>query len=659
MNSHRWCARRTADAGPQIETREARMSVGFHIFARDGEAEFHVRDCGQGDFPPLVTEASGSGVRVVLMGRLYYRADLCAGLDLATVDMCDAAKDCDAALALAVYVQRGPEGLEHLEGDFALAIWDAGKQHLVCMRDPMGGYPIFYTVHQGAIAASTHMTPLLHELPGRRLNQEYLADYLMHAGMDLEESPDGRTVYHGIHRVLSGSIVVFHLASGKVEQRCYWDWLERAADPGTDDVARLGEQCLDRLRAAVRTRLRGRVASHLSGGMDSTGVALIARECLDRREPVHALSLVYERIRDLARERPYLESALDGHGFTPHRINADEILDFESFDTAPAHDEPFPYLRRLGVEEAVTSVAAGAGVATVMSGLGADDMFDMPPFHLTELLRGGRLWAAWSEASRWARAYRSNAWKYLGPYGVANLQPAWMRMGLATWLRGGYAPWNQNSEWTIAPWVRPDFARRMDLRGRSLAKLRRTYHACRPVGLSLLLSGIRQRCSRDFSRWYLAAPHGMMLTHPYLDPRVLSLGIGIQSRVTPQPGAQKPILAAALRGILPECILNRPSKIPFDAIYYIGLSRNLGRLEALIEQAPVDDLGFLDKAVLLDCLRHAALGNVKDALVQSAMDRTLALLLWLARQHAIHATDFAHPHREVRTAPVRGHEHAS
>src|SRR5262249_44565060 len=149
-----------------IKPREAHMSVGFHIFARDGEAGFHVRDCGQGDFPPLVTEASGSGVRVVLMGRLYYRADLCAGLDLTVVS--DAAKDCDAALALAVYLQRGPEGLEHLEGDFALAIWDAGKQHLVCMRDPMGGYPIFYAVHQGAIAASTHMAPLLHELPGRR-----------------------------------------------------------------------------------------------------------------------------------------------------------------------------------------------------------------------------------------------------------------------------------------------------------------------------------------------------------------------------------------------------------------------------------------------------------------------------------------------------------
>jgi asparagine synthase (glutamine-hydrolysing) len=125
----------------------------------------------------------------------------------------------------------------------------------------------------------------------------------------------------------------------------------------------------------------------------------------------------------------------------------------------------------------------------------------------------------------------------------------------------------------------------------------------------------------------------MVLTHPFRDPRVYSLGLGIQSRVRPQPGAQKPILAAALRGILPECILNRPSKGHFNEVYYVGLSRNLQRLEALIEDAPIDDLGFLDKATLLDCLQRAALGNAKDAPSQGAMDRTLSLLLWLTREH--------------------------
>ena len=483
------------------------MTVGFTVFVRDGEAVFRAQDHGQKDRPPLVTQAAIPGSHVALMGRLYYRADLRAGLNLAAAELRKPVEeDCDAALALAVYRQRGLEGLERLEGDFALVIWDAGEKRLVAVRDPMGGFPIFHTVHRGCVAASTSMGPLLDLLASRTLNQEYLADYLMSPVVAPQDSADGRTAYQGIQRVLPGSMAIFRLPSGQVEQRRYWDWLQRQVDPGTDDVARLAEQYLDRLRAAVRTRLRGRPASHVSGGMDSTGVALIARDCLQGREPLHALSVVYDRFPGLARERPYLDSALEQPGLTPHRINGDEVLDFDHFDTAPAHDEPCPGLMRLcGPDQAVTAAAAREGVATIMTGLGADDIFAMQPYHLTELLRSGRLWAAWSEASCWARAWNCNVWGLLGPFGFANLHPPWMRMGVENWLRGGYASWGRNTEWTVAPWIRPDFARRMDLRGRGLANLRRAFHACRPVRLSVLLSSISmyQDC---FSRLYLAAP---------------------------------------------------------------------------------------------------------------------------------------------------------
>jgi asparagine synthase (glutamine-hydrolysing) len=470
-------------------------------------------------------------------------------------------------------------------------------------------------------------------LPSRTLNQEYLADYITSAGVTQEESPDGRTVYQGIRRVLSGHIVGFQLASGMIKERRYWDWLERQVDPGTDDVAKLGEQYLGRLKAAVRTRLRGRTAAQVSGGMDSTSIALIARDLVPDCEPLYAVSLVYERLPYLARERPYLESALGQPGLTPHRIDADELLDFADFDTAPPHDEPHPWLCRLGSLDALDAAAARAGAATVMTGVGADEMLDMQPTYLADLLRSGRLWAAWSEASRWAHAQSSNVWYQLRLDGIDNILPAAMRMGLRSWLRGGYALGDRQTQWTIAPWIQRDFARRLDLRGRILDNVRSIHHACRPVALSLALWTIRQGYG-DFYRLNTAAPRGMMLTHPFRDPRVLSLGLGIQARVRPQPGrGLKPILAAAMRGILPECILRRPGKGHSNEPYFLGLSRNLRRMETLVEEAPVDELGFLDKAVLLDCLQRAALGNAGDAPTMLAMDRTFALLHWLTREH--------------------------
>ena len=59
------------------------MTVGFTIFARQGDVEFRLRNHGHKDRPALVTQAAIPGVRIALMGRLYYRADLRAGLDVA------------------------------------------------------------------------------------------------------------------------------------------------------------------------------------------------------------------------------------------------------------------------------------------------------------------------------------------------------------------------------------------------------------------------------------------------------------------------------------------------------------------------------------------------------------------------------------------------
>jgi asparagine synthase (glutamine-hydrolysing) len=599
------------------------MTVGFTVFVRGGDAELHTRDHGHDDRPPLVTQATAPGLRAVLMGRLYYRAELspmAAGLP-------ETAEASDAALALAVYRRRGLEGLEHLEGDFAILLWDAAKRCLVGMRDPMGGYRLFHAMVGNTVVASTHTGPLLAAGASRTLDREFLADYLVAP----EEHHCGRTVFQGIRRVQPGAITVLHAATGKAERRCYWDWLERRVDPGTDDVAELGQHYLHRLRAAVRTRLRGRTASHVSGGMDSTAVALIARDCLAGREPLHALSLVYRDLPYLARERPYVESALDQPGLVPHRIDGDAVLDFDGFHAAPDLDEPYCSLNHVGTQKSILAAAAQAGVATVMTGVGSDEIFDMRPLHLTELLRRGRLAAAWNEASVWARAESTNVWAQLGPFGLANLLPAWMRVGVGNYLRGGYASGNRCMDWTIAPWIRRDFARRMDLRGRIVESFRRSYYMCQPVQVSLALWFMRYGYG-DFNRVHLAPPHGIVLTHPFRDPRVFGLGLGILSRVRPRPGGQKPILAEATRGILPECILNRPGKGHFNEAYYMGLARNLRSLEALVEQAPVDDLGFLDKTKLLDCLQRTALGNAIDAGSLFPLNWTLSLLSWLTRE---------------------------
>lgn len=614
------------------------MTVGFTVSARGDDAEVRVRDHGQPGRLALVKHASAPHARVVLMGRLYYRDDLRARLGrVVRGDQSEPRIEGtgDARLALAIYEREGAAGLERLEGEFALVVLDAAERRLIAMRDPMGGFGLFHRMDGGRFVVSTGTTDLFDRFDGGAVDREYLADYLVAPGYMRQDGPGHRTVYQGLQRVPPASMLIVDLTTGSVRVHRYWDWLQRSADPATEDTAQLAERFRELIRCAVRERLRGTTASHVSGGMDSTAVALVARDCIDGREPLHTLSLVYHRFPRLARERVYVESALDAPGLAPIRINGDDVLDFDSLGSAPAHDEPNSSLVRLcASDQALCDAAGREGVSTILTGFGADDLFSVQPFHLADLLRGGHFIKAWRDASTWGLARNCSAWELLRTFGFSSALPAWSRMGARNWLRGGYAPWPDNTEWTIPPWVRRDFARRYDLRGRMLENTRRNRTSGQRAGMSILLSSI-EVYQDGFSRCHVAAPRGILLAHPFLDPRVFTLGLGVRLRVHPEPGGQKPILAAAMRGIVPDCILDRPSKGSFNEAYYAGLSRNLGRLQAMVERAPTEELEFLDKPVLLDCLQRAALGNAGDAGVLMQLNGTLSLCVWLLQQRRI------------------------
>jgi asparagine synthase (glutamine-hydrolysing) len=220
-------------------------------------------------------------------------------------------------------------------------------------------------------------------------------------------------------------------------------------------------------------------------------------------------------------------------------------------------------------------------------------------------------------------------WGILWPFGFANLVPAWLQGGLRTLLRRGYAAWQKQGYATIAPWVKPDFSRRYALHSRIVAHLGR-FDTVRPAGLAAALTALALKVG-DPARWLLTAPHGMTTAHPFLDTRLVRYCLGVHVHMKPIAERQKPILADALRGTLPDEIRHRPSKCCFNEAYFIGLRRNLPRLEALVRHASGLAQDWLDGDELLRCLRQTALGVSPNAIGTDRLGLTLSLLLWLAR----------------------------
>jgi asparagine synthase (glutamine-hydrolysing) len=605
------------------------MQVGFAALVRKGQVVFQFYGRRPEEPRSLVTHAQQGRLHALLLGRLSYRQELIGQLPVPAGSPVPAT---DAALALAAYQHWGRAGLDRLEGSFALVVWDGDNQVLLGSRDPFGGYPLFWTRHPEGLAFGTCLGPLLQLLPCRSLNLDYLAEFLALPTPAFQELPTPQCAYEGVQRVSPGSTVEARVSDGRVHEHRYWNWLERKVDPQTGRLEELGDLVGDALRRAVGEQLRGRVAAHCSGGMDSTAVALLARDGLrgaPGQPPVHAVSLVFDHVGGLSRETPYQESALGQPGLVPHRVPADDLLDYDCFADPPQHDEPFGALGCLGLQAKLVQVAAAAGADTLLTGLGADALIDQRPFHLADLLRRCRLWAAWRHARAWGRAGSQSAWYYLWNFGLAHCLPASWRAGLRPLWRGGFAAWRHQGPGTIPPWVRPAFARSHGLRGRALRHLR---PSCRPTNLAMVLSML-QANNGDCTNWYAAAPLGLAHVHPFLDPRFVCLCLGIQARFRQEPGSQKPLLAHAMRDVLPEPIRNRRRKSHYNALSHSGLARNLPALEALIRQAPTDDLGVFDKEVLLQCLRQAALGFIPGAALDK-LDLSLAWLKWFSLQDA-------------------------
>lgn len=607
------------------------MQVGFCVVVRDGQAELSFFGQRPGEPHSLLTYARHEGRHAVLLGRLTYRDELRGRLprEPAVPDVED-----DAALALSAYRHWGTSGLTRLEGTFALVVWDARKRLLLGLRDPLGGYPLFWVNPGDTLAAGSCLGPLLRLLPRRALNLDYVAEFLAAPGTWVKEVVSENGPYEGVRRVLPGSMIEARGPRGPVRQHTHWNWLDHATDPGSDRVEDLAGLVEQGLRRAVRENLRGRIASHVSGGIDSSSVALLARDCLrdaPGRPPVHGISAVYDRLGGLSRETPYVESVLRQPGLARHLVPCDDVLDYDCFADPPVHDEPCVKLPLLSVQARLVEAAAEAGADTLLTGDGGDLLFDLVPYYLTDWLRRGRLLKAWRAARAWGRADNTSAWSYLWHFGLSNLVPAGLRAGPGAWWRGGHVAWDRQGPGTIAPWVRPEFARAHGLRERALAAVRAEASPGLPRNVSYLLANLRWS-GGDPVRWWIAAPRGMALIHPFFDPRLIGLCLGIHRRFRQSPDTPKELLLHAMRDVLPENVRTRRFKSDYNAANQAGLSRNLPLLEALVRQARVEELGLFDRDVLLQCLREAPLGRVTVHHALGRLHLTLAFLCWYSRQ---------------------------
>jgi asparagine synthase (glutamine-hydrolysing) len=275
----------------------------------------------------------------------------------------------DTEVILHLYEEQGPGCLERLNGQFALAIWDARERSLFLARDRLGIRPLFYTVLDGQLLFASEIKALLaHPDVGAEIDPVSL-DQIFTFWSTL--SP--RTAFRDIAEVPPGCYL--QVSADEAAIRSYWALDFSVGAPAGRSSQDYLEELESLLIDATRIRLRADVpvGAYLSGGLDSSLTAAIIRKYTGNR--LDTFSIAFEDPQfDESRFQQQMAAALG----TDHRVTfctsadigvvfPDVIWHTETpvLRTAPA---PMYLLSRLVQDHGLKVVLTGEGSDEILAG---------------------------------------------------------------------------------------------------------------------------------------------------------------------------------------------------------------------------------------------------------------------------------------------------
>jgi asparagine synthase (glutamine-hydrolysing) len=563
--------------GPDGEGRHVAGAIGF------AHQRLWVTPEDAGEIQPL---AGRGGAMLVMDGRLDNRDELLPALGLARTAS-------DAACALGAYEAWGDGFAAHLNGDFAVAIFDELKQRLLLARDAIGIRPLYYHRTARLCAFATEIKALLaHPDVPVRPDDEGLADYMLLDARPLDRQD--ATCFADIAAVVPSHLVV--ITPDRVLTRQYWDF-----DPGrTIRLRSFGEYAeafRERFAEAVRRRVRSvrPVAVSVSGGLDSSSVFCQA-EALRRAgaapcPSVAGISYIGTEGTD-ADERQYLLDIEREYGVTIERYPIEPLVGLiEGVDDQIRTIEA-PFLDYMwGVTRELHRRAAAAGARVLLSGHWGDQVF-FSPAYLVDLF--GRF--AWGEIRRHTREYER--WFSAGeaqvlvrrfPLDVARHHVPVSLVPPLKWIRRRLPGGARQKRWFSDPFLR----RALRFADRP-ATIGRAFHSAHARSIYI---EARSKYHVHCMEWHnkIDALGGLEAAFPCLDRDLLAFLMAVPGDIQNRNGVPRALLREAMKGVLPEPVRARRWKADFTSVVNRGVALDASPLaRALSPESRGVRLGYLD-----------------------------------------------------------------
>lgn len=236
----------------------------------------------------------------------------------------------DTEVLAAAYACWGQKCVQYFNGMWSFLIYDKRRNIVFGSRDRFGVKPFYYTQQEGMFLAASEIKQFFEMLEGQPgANKEALLQYLIRGNLDYSQD----TLFDGIYELLGGYNIIVDIATGKHKLVKYYDLADiKEID---EDYGSACKSFRQKFADSVKLRLRADVplGYSLSGGLDSSAIVCMADKIMkDNRGEAeqHTISSCFEDKR--YDEREYIDEVIKQTNVKVHKIFPQETDLFTELD---------------------------------------------------------------------------------------------------------------------------------------------------------------------------------------------------------------------------------------------------------------------------------------------------------------------------------------
>lgn len=524
---------------------------------------------------------------------LLYRGFSLDRLELARLANAAPSRSSEELLASA-YRRLGPEVANQLTGPCSFVLWDGIREQLFAATDPQGYHPL-YVAEQGREISIATQAEILADLTLYGLDRASIAAHLC----GFAPTP-GATFFRDVRALAPG----FSLVAGR-RSTLITPLRSRPSEPRLREEAKAADVLRDTLLTVVPDYAPddAPVGVTLSSGLDSTSVAAALRACRPKARIV-AFVWTARSVPSADESGPALRAARS-LGMEIVEIAADEHGPLSTLDGIRPNLGSPHYNIYSPIWRETFRIARDRNVGVLLTGQAGDFAFGSV-FPFADLFLTGR----WFRLVREVRAYRKRvdfdlAW--LIRYRILGRSARWFlpitRVHPPAWLGPALRK--------VLP--RPPSTHRFALPGDRERRHMLEYPRRWAATAALTAEGLE---------------FGIDLRYPWIDSRVVDLARRVPAVWTFSDGFSKALVRRAMRGLLPDEILDRPEKIYPTELFFRALrGPERSKIEPLLSDMLAADLGFVEPGALRKAIDDCAQGRWSGAMFWHA----LTLEAWLRK----------------------------